>query len=154
MPNTKPVGVAYSDPELSGATIDNSPIGATTPNTIVGTTVYSALEIGYAAGAQGSVTQLTDKSTAVTLNKSAGVITMNNASLTTATNATFTLNNSIISAKDTVILTISGGQATPGSYNVFANGVAAGSVSISLRNISGGTLSEAVVINFAVIHAE
>jgi hypothetical protein len=154
MPNTKPIGVAYSDPELSGATIDNSPIGATTPNTIVGTTVYSALEIGYAAGAQGSVTQLTDKSTAVTLNKSAGVITMNNASLTTATNATFTLNNSLISAKDTVILTISGGQATPGSYNVFANGVAAGSVSISLRNISGGTLSEAVVINFAVIHAE
>jgi len=154
MPNTKPVGVAYSDPELSGATINNSPIGATTPSTIVGTTVYCALEIGYAAGAQGSVTQLTDKSTAVTLNKSAGVITMNNASLTTATNATFTLNNSLINAKDTVILTISGGQATPGSYNVFANGVTAGSVSISLRNISGGTLSEAVVINFAVIHAE
>jgi hypothetical protein len=134
MSNTKATGVAYLDPEFS--------------------TCYATEEIGYAAGAQGSVTQLTDKSTAVTLNKSAGVITMNNASLTTATNATFTLNNSLISAKDTVILTISGGQATPGSYNVFANGVAAGSVSISLRNISGGTLSEAVVINFAVIHAE
>jgi hypothetical protein len=35
---------------------------------------------------------------------------------------------------------------------VFANGLAAGSVSISLRNISGGSLSEAVVINFALIH--
>ena len=34
---------------------------------------------------------------------------MNNASLATATNATFTLNNSLISANDTVILTISGG---------------------------------------------
>jgi predicted ThiF/HesA family dinucleotide-utilizing enzyme len=81
-----------------------------------------------------------------------GRITMNGASLATATNATFTLNNSTISANDTVILTISGGQTTPGSYNAFANALAAGSVSITLRNISGGSLSEAVVINFCVIH--
>jgi hypothetical protein len=96
---------------------------------------------------------LTSKSTAVTLNTSAGVITMNNASLATATNATFTLNNSTISAKDAVILTIAGGQATAGSYNVFANALAAGSVSITLRNISGGSLSEAIVVNFAIVHA-
>jgi len=51
-----------------------------------------------------------------------------------------------------VILTISGGQATPGSYNVFANALSAGQVSISLRNISGGSLSEAVIINFCIIH--
>ena len=53
-----------------------------------------------------------------------------------------------------MILTISGGQATPGSYNVFANALAAGTVSITLRNISGGSLSEAVVINFALLHCE
>lgn len=109
-------------------------------------------QLGYTAAAQGTVTQLTDKSTAVTLNKSAGRITMNAASLATATSATFTLNNSFISANDTVVLTISGGQATPGSYNVFANSLGTGTVSITLRNISGGTLSEAVVINFAIIH--
>ena len=130
--NTKATGVAYLDPEFS--------------------TCYATEEIGYSAAAQGTVTQATDKSTAVTLNKSMGRITMNNASLATATNATFTLNNSTISANDTVILTISGGQATAGSYNVFANALASGSVSITLRNISGGTLSEAVVINFCVIH--
>jgi hypothetical protein len=132
MSNTKATGVAYLDPEFS--------------------TCYATEEIGYAAAAQGTVTQSTDKSTAVTLNKSMGRITMNNASLATATNATFTLNNSSISANDTVILTISGGQATAGSYNAFANSLASGSVSITLRNISGGTLSEAVVINFCVIH--
>jgi hypothetical protein len=132
MPNTKATGVAYLDPEFS--------------------TCYATEEIGYAREAQGTVTQATSKSTAVTLNKSAGRITMNNAALNTATNATFTLNNSLISANDTVILTISGGQATPGSYNVFANSLDTGSVSITLRNISGGSLSEAVVINFAVIH--
>jgi len=130
--NTQAVGVAFSDPEF--------------------TTCYASQELGYSATAQGAVTQLTSKSTAVTLNNSAGRITMNNASLATATNATFTLNNSMIGANDAVILTISGGQATAGSYNAFANALAAGTVSITLRNISGGTLSEAIVINFAVIH--
>ena len=147
MGNTKSIGVAYSDQDIDGGTI-----GATTPSTVVGTTVYATTELGYTSAAQGTVTQATSKSTAVTLNKSAGQITMNNASLATATNATFTLNNSTISANDAVILTISGGQTTAGSYNVFANSLAAGSVSITLRNISGGSLSEAIVINFAIIH--
>jgi len=147
MGNTKSIGVAYSDQDIDGGTI-----GAVIPAAVVGTTVYATSEIGYAAAAQSAVTQLTSKSTPVTLNTSAGVITMNNASLATATNATFTLNNSTIGAKDAVVLTISGGQATAGSYNVFANALAAGSVSITLRNISGGSLSEAIVINFAIVH--
>jgi hypothetical protein len=135
MANTKPIGVAYEDQNIIGAD-----------------RILTDNELGYTAAAQGSVTQLTSKSTAVTLDKSAGQITMNNASLSTATNATFTLNNSLISANDTVILTIAGGQATPGSYNVFANSLSAGSVSITLRNISGGSLSEAIIINFSLIH--
>ncbi len=152
MANTKPIGVAYSDQDIDGGSIDSSPIGSVTPSTVVGTSVYASSELGYTAAAQGVVTQLTDKSTAVTLNKAAGRITMNNAALGTATNATFTLNNSFISANDTVILTISGGQTTPGSYNVFANSLIAGAVSITLRNISGGSLSEAIIVNFALIH--
>lgn len=135
MANTKSIGVAFLDQDIVGAQY-----------------LLSDEQLGYTAAAQGTVTQLTDKSTAVTLNKSAGRITMNAASLATATNATFTLNNSFISANDTVVLTISGGQATPGSYNVFANSLGTGTASITLRNISGGTLSEAVVINFAIIH--
>jgi hypothetical protein len=150
MPNTKPVGVAYSDPDLSGATVDNTPIGAVTPSTIVGTTVYSTSEIGYAAAAQGTVTQATSKSTAVTLNTSAGQITMNAASLATVTNVTFTLTNSTISAKDVLLLTVTNG--TSGAYNAFVSSMAAGSATITLRNISGGSLSEAVVLNFAIIH--
>jgi predicted ThiF/HesA family dinucleotide-utilizing enzyme len=135
MANTKSIGVAFLDQDIVGAQY-----------------ILTDEQLGYTAAAQGAVTQLTSKSTAVTLNTSAGVITMNNASLATATNATFTLNNSLISANDTVILTIAGGQTTPGSYNVFANSLAAGSVSITLRNISGGSLSEAIVVNFALIH--
>ena len=135
MANTKSIGVAFLDQDIVGAQY-----------------LLSDEQLGYTAAAQGTVTQLTSKSTAVTLNKPAGRITMDAASLATATNATFTLNNSFISANDTVILTISGGQATPGSYNVFANALGAGTVSITLRNISGGPLAAAVVINFAIIH--
>jgi len=137
MGNTKSIGIAYSDQDLYDCD-----------------QIYVKGVLGYSVAGQGTVTQATSKSTAVTLNKSAGRITMNNAALATATNATFTLNNSYISANDTVILTISGGQTTPGSYNVFANALAAGTVSITLRNISGGSLSEAIIINFALLHCE
>ena len=150
MPNTKPVGVAYSDPDLSGATVDNTPIGAVTPSTIVGTTVYSTSEIGYAAAAQGTVTQATNKSTAVTLNTSAGQITMNAASLAATTNVTFTLTNSLLSAKDVLLLNVTNG--TSASYNAFVSSMTAGSATITLRNISASPLAEAVVLNFAIIH--
>ena len=137
MSNTKPIGIAYQDQDIIGAQF-----------------VIADEQLGYTVNAQGTVTQATSKITPVTLNKSAGQITMNSAALNTATNATFTLNNSFISNNDTIVLTISGGQATAGSYNVFANALGAGTVSITLRNISGGTLSEAVVINYAIIHCQ
>jgi len=155
MPNTKPVGVAYSDPELSGATIDNSPIGATTPSSIVGTTVYCSQEIGYSAAASGTITQgsSSGKSTGVTLNKSAGRITMNNAALNANTSVSFTLTNSLISTNDTIILNISGGQTTANTYNAWVDSLAAGSAVITLRNVSGGSLSEAIILNYSVIHS-
>ena len=133
--NTKPIGVAYEDQNIIG------------PDQI-----YSDRELGYTAAAQGTVTQATDKSTAVTLNKSAGRITMNAASLLNATNVSFTLNNSYISSNDIIVLTLSGGIATAGTYNCWVNTMSAGSCSITLRNISAGSLSEAVIINFALIH--
>lgn len=132
---TKPIGVAYEDQNIVGAD-----------------RVYVDSELGYTAAAQGTVTQATDKSTAVTLNKSAGRITMNNAALNAATNVSFTLNNSFISSNDVLIVTLSGGIATAGTYNCWVNSMSAGSASITLRNISGGSLSEAVIINFALIH--
>ena len=133
--NTKPIGVAYEDQNIIGA--DN---------------ILSDSQLGYTANAQGTVTQLTDKSTAVTLNKSAGRITMNNAALGATTNVSFTLNNSLISVNDVLILTVSGGNATAATYNCFVNSLAAGTASITLRNISAGSLSEAIIVNFALLH--
>ena len=149
MGNTKAIGVAYSDKDIDGGTI-----GAVTPSTIVGTTLYATTEIGYSAAAQGSVTQLTSKSTAVTLNKSAGQITMNNAALAGNTAASFTLNNSLISANDTIIVCISSitTGSTAGAYTSYVSNMTSGSASITLRNLSGTSYSEAIVINFSVIH--
>jgi hypothetical protein len=152
MPNTKPIGVAYEDQVISGGSIDNTPIGASTASTVNGTTIYASSEIGYAAGAQGSVTQATSKSTGVTLNKSAGQITMNNAQLNAGAAVTFTLTNSVISAKDAIIVNVSGG-GTAAAYTTYISSMTAGSADVTLRNLSAGNLSEAVVINFAVIHA-
>ena len=150
MPNTQAIGVAFADQIISGGTIDNTPIGLSTPSTIEGTTVYADVEIGYAAIAQGAVTQATSKSTGVTLNTSAGQITLNAASLGATTNVTFTLTNSLLTAKDVLILNVTNG--TSASYNAFVSSMEAGSATITLRNISAGALAEAVVLNFAIIH--
>jgi hypothetical protein len=150
MPNTQAIGVAFSDQIISGGTVDNSPIGLTTPSTIEGTTVYADTEIGYGAPAQGAVTQLTSKSTGVTLNTSAGQITLNAASLAATTNVTFTLTNSVLSAKDVLLLNVTNG--TSGAYNAWVSSMAAGSATSTLRNISASPLAEAVVLNFAIIH--
>jgi hypothetical protein len=80
-----------------------------------------------------------------------GQITMNNATLNTLTNVTFTLTNNLISAKDVIILNVGSG-ATSGAYNCWISSMSTGTCTITLRNISGGNLSEAVVINFAIIH--
>jgi hypothetical protein len=106
---------------------------------------------GYIVGDGGTVAQSTSKSTAVTLNKRCGQITMNGAALAAATTVTFTLTNSTIAATDLLVLNhVSGGTA--GSYLLNAQ-AAAGSASINVRNITAGSLSEAIVIGFAVVKA-
>jgi hypothetical protein len=109
--------------------------------------------VGYATGAGGAETQLTSKSTGVTLNKICGTITMHNAQLNRETAVSFTLTNSAIAATDLVVVNIKSG-ATANAYNVGVTAVAAGSCRIQLHNLLGGTdLSEAVILSFAVIKA-
>ena len=106
-------------------------------------------KFGYSTGG-GTVTQATNKTTAVTLNAKSGQITMNNASMSSNTTAGFTLTNSFIAATDVVIVNIASG-ATADGYILTVDAVAAGSCRISVRHNSGGALSEALVLNFIVI---
>ena len=108
-------------------------------------------KFGYATGTGGTVTQATNKSTGVTLNKLSGQITMNGAQLNRNTGVSFTLTNSFIAATDVVVLNIASG-ATANAYLLTVDAIAAGSCRVHLHNIlSGSDLSEAVVLNFVVI---
>lgn len=106
--------------------------------------------IGYATGAGGAVTQATSKSTGVTLNAYSGTITMNGAALNATTSVAFLLTNSCIAATDVLIVNLKSGN-TANSYFVSVDAVSAGSASISVRNYTAGNLSEAIVLQFAVI---
>jgi threonine dehydratase len=131
MANTKAIGVAFLDPEFS--------------------TCYATEEIGYSSEAQGAVTQITSKATGVTLNKSAGRITMHNASLAAGASVTFTLTNSTLSAKDVLIVNVGSG-GTSGAYWPYVATLSSGAAVIGVYNNTANPLSEAIVLNFATIH--
>lgn len=101
-------------------------------------------------GVGSTVTQATNKSTAVTCDGACGVITMNNAALASATSVGFTVNNSYVDADDTVNLCLASG-GTASSYLYSVDAVAAGSFKIHVRNMSGGSLGEALVFNYSII---
>ena len=106
--------------------------------------------LGYGTGAGGTVTQVTSKSTTVTLNKPSGQITMNNAALAAGASVKFALTTSSSSASDLCIANIVGGVSGYENYNILASPYAGG-ITFTVKNISTGSLSEAIVINFAII---
>ena len=120
-------------------------ISTSTNNAIAKAPALGLGPIGY-----GTVTQGTSKTTAVTLNAKCGVITTHGAALAASTAVQFTLTNSAISATDVVIAN-QGSGGTAGSYQTHVVSVGAGTSVVRLSNTSGGSLSEAVTINFAVI---
>jgi hypothetical protein len=135
------------------SSLDSTTIGATTPAAVTGTNVLATATLGYKAGSGGTVTQATNKTTAVTLNKINGEIVMNGAALADDATAAFTLTNSTIAATDVVIVNVASGVAVAGSYQVTVGAVAAGSCSISVLNVSGGSRTDTIKLNFAVIKA-
>lgn len=113
--------------------------------------ISPSVGIGYATGSGGAVTQATSKATGVSLNTLAGAITLNNAALAAGTIVSFVLTDTSIAATDVLVLNhISGG--TIGSYTLNAQ-AAAGSATINVRNNTAGSLSEALVLQFAVVKA-
>lgn len=112
---------------------------------------FTAASVGVESGvgAGGAVTQATSKSTGVTLNKIAGQITMNNAALAAGAEVAFTLTNSKIGANDIPLVAVASG-GTSASYGAVITAVAAGSCEITVTNLSAGSLSEALVLNFAI----
>jgi hypothetical protein len=107
--------------------------------------------IGYAAGAGGTITQLTSKSTNVTLNKVCGTITTTADSVAAGGTFTFNIVNSTIASTDVVhVAHISGGTLAAYTCTSTPN---TGSAAIIVRNNTAGPLAEALTIQFVVIKA-
>jgi hypothetical protein len=157
-PSSANLAAALTDETGTGANVfANTPtlvtpvIGAATGTSLSTTgnqVITGTGKQGYAVGAGGGVLQATSKATAVTLNKSCGQITMNGAALAASTTVSFTMTNSTVESGDIIVMNhISGG--TLGAYTLNAS-CGVGTADINVRNVTLGSLSEAVILRFAV----
>lgn len=115
--------------------------------------VSSKKGIGYAAGDGSTVTQITNRSTGVTINALSGAITTDNTSLAAEATADFVVTNSKVEINDTVVVSVRSGSNGGGTL-VTVTAVAAGSFTIRVHNgnVAAGTAETgAIIINFAVI---
>jgi hypothetical protein len=134
------VSLATSTAAAAGALLANSSVKSQSPSA----------GIGYSTGAGSTVTQLTGRTTGVTINAVSGAITLFsqvNTAVSGATAQTFTVTNSSVAATDTIIVNQKSGTD---KYLTFVTNVAAGSFQIT-NYTTGGTTNEAPVFSFNVI---
>lgn len=104
--------------------------------------------LGYAAGLGigGAVTQLTSRTTGVTLNKLSGAITLF-AAVGSATPASFVVTDSQVAVNDIIDISV---QSATNSYLAYVSQVAVGSFTVTFES-RVGTASDSPVLNFNVI---
>jgi hypothetical protein len=142
MANTKPIGVAYEDQNIIGA------------DTVNATVIYANSQLGYTNGAYGTVTQTGNKASAVTLNKTAGTITTSSAQMAPGAKVAFVVNNSQVSALDTVIANIASGATATFAYLIAVVTVTDGAFTVNLDNVSSNAYTDTLKINFSILHVQ
>ena len=163
--NAPSKNVVYDEMELKAPKVSPTFSGITTIDSLVGTSVSvtawlnssgaTGAGIGYITGAGWAVTQITSRTTGVTLDKLSGTITTDITSLAAEATADFIVTNSTVAATDTVIVSVSSGSNSGGTI-VTVTGVAAGSFTIRVHNgnVAAWTAETgAIKINFSVIKA-
>lgn len=123
-------------------------LGTGVPLIAASTITSSGGGIGYAAGAGGTVTQLSSRTTTVALSKLSGTITMFSAAQAADALVTFTFTNSFIAAGD--FLAVQHISTTNGGAWQFSTVCTTGSANISVRNVSGASITEATPLQFFV----
>jgi hypothetical protein len=124
---------------------------------VSGALTSSGGNIGFTAGAGGTVTQATSSTTSVTINARCGMVQMNaSVSIAPENKAVFQVDNNTVAQSDVVILSIRGGT-NGGNTQASVVEVGAGyfKICVSNNNASGGTTETgtAIQINFAVFKA-
>jgi hypothetical protein len=116
---------------------------------VVGNLHVGGSIVGTIAVSGGIVTQPTNKTTGVTLNKQAGEITTANSAIDGSDTVTFTLTNSTITDNDVMVINhVSGG--TLGKYT-FTPSCGAGEATISIHNVTNDSEAAALVLRYVVI---
>ena len=102
-------------------------------------------------GPAGTVTQITNRATGVTVNATSGRITTDTTSLAAAAEATFTVTNSSVVATSVPIVAVASGAAA--TTLAYVSAVAAGSFDVTVANLHASTAETgALVLNFVVIN--
>jgi hypothetical protein len=135
-----------------------TPTSVTSSGKIVSTSPAAAGGVGYATGAGGAVTQITNRSTGVTMVPNpcmSGQITTDTTSLAAEGTADFIVTNSAVAIGDVVVVSIQSGSNGGGTIVSVAI-VTAGTFTIRVHNgnvASGTAETGAIIINFAIIKA-
>ena len=149
MGDTKSIGIAYRDQDIDGGAI-----GTITPSTIKGTTIYATRALGYTTAAYGTVTQSGSKAAGVTLNAPCGTITTSNAQMQPNDQVAFVVTNNQVSSLDTVIVNIASGVTVAFDYIISVVTVTNGAFTINLEKITSPARSDALKVNFSILHVE
>ena len=125
--------------------------GATTVSTLDASGLAS-FAAGIKNSAGGTVTQITNITTGVTLSKYTGQITTVTApSIAAAAEASFVVTNTLVAATDVVVVSVVT-QFSDGLVIAYVSAIGANSFTITLSNLSTAAVSAgAAVISFAVI---
>ena len=107
---------------------------------------FNAVQLYGTTANTSNVTQGTSRTTAVTINAPVGTITLFSTA-NSATDSTFTVNNSFVDAGDVVLVTQKSGTDP---RRIAVTATAAGSFNVTSASISG-TTTGAPVYNFVVI---
>lgn len=106
---------------------------------------------GQGSGAQ--VTQLTSRTTPVTINNRCGIIIGNNDPLPPNTRASFVVNNNTIGTEDVVAICLRGGP-TADTSQFFVTGIGHNSFTITAANLNSVTADTGFpVIHFVIIQS-
>jgi hypothetical protein len=81
------------------------------------------------------------------------VITTNNAALAAGAEVSFNFTNSNFNSTAIMVHSVAAGTSTTGAYVITVDNMQGGVCSVCIRNLTAGSLSEAIIINFAVIQA-
>jgi hypothetical protein len=99
----------------------------------------------------GTTNQATSKSTGVSVDADAGLISINDESLAANAVATFTFLNNNIGIQDSCLIVKEYNVATAGKYRVWAGEITQGQVDVHVENITSNALAEAFEVRYTVI---